>query len=77
MLGVFHNRRFDADVLTLRKVLESGRLGNLWRVHSRMDLDDLHTLEAGATGGLLRDLGSHVVDQMLWLLGPAKSVTAY
>ena len=50
VLGVFHNRRFDADVLTLRKVLDSGRLGRLWRVHSRMDLDDPHTLEAGPTG---------------------------
>lgn len=61
LLGVFHNRRFDADVLTLRKVLQSGRLGRLWRLHSRMDLDDLYTLEAGPTGGLLRDLGSHLV----------------
>ncbi|NTB97267.1 Gfo/Idh/MocA family oxidoreductase [Agrobacterium tumefaciens] len=77
VLGVFHNRRFDADVLTLRKVLQSDRIGRLWRVHSRMDLDDPHTLEAGPTGGLLRDLGSHLVDQMLWLLGPAKSVTAH
>lgn len=77
VLGVFHNRRFDADVLTLRKVLESGRLGRLWRIHSRMDLDDPHTLEAGPTGGLLRDLGSHLVDQMLWLLGPVTSVTAF
>lgn len=76
VLGVFHNRRWDADVLTLRKVLQSGRLGRLWRIHSRMDLDDPHTLEAGPTGGLLRDLGSHLVDQMLWLLGPVTAVTA-
>jgi predicted dehydrogenase len=75
-LGVFHNRRFDADVLTLRKVLEGGRLGRLWRLHSCMDLDDPNTLEAGPTGGLLRDLGSHLVDQALWLLGPAKTVDA-
>ena len=76
VLGVFHNRRCDADIRTLRKVVESGRLGKLWRVHSRMDLDDPHTLEAGPTGGLLRDLGSHLVDQMLWLLGPVASVNA-
>ena len=61
VLGVFHNRRLDADIQTLRKVLASGRLGRLWRVHSRMDQDDPATLEAGPTGGLLRDLGSHVV----------------
>lgn len=76
VLGVFHNRRWDADVRTLKAVLDAGRLGRLWRVHSRMDQDDPATLEAGPTGGLLRDLGSHVVDQMLWLLGPVVSVDA-
>lgn len=76
-LAVFHNRRFDADILTLRKVLAGGELGRLWRIHSRMDLDDPETLEAGLTGGLLRDLGSHLVDQMLWLFGPAVSVDAH
>ena len=76
VLGVFHNRRWDADVQTLRKVLDSGRLGRLWRLHSRMEQSDPGTLEAGATGGLLRDLGSHVVDQALWLLGPVVSVYA-
>lgn len=76
VLGVYHNRRFDADFQTLRKVVMDGRLGRIWRVHSRMDQDSPATLEAGPTGGLLRDLGSHVVDQMLWLLGPAMSVDA-
>lgn len=76
VLGVFHNRRFDSDAQTLRKVIAEGRLGRLWRVHSRMDFDDPATLEAGQTGGLLRDLGSHLVDQILWLLGPAVSVDA-
>ena len=76
-LAVFQNRRFDADILTLRGVLQSGALGRLWRVHSRFDLDDPNTLEGGPTGGLLRDLGSHLVDQMLWLLGPAVAVTAH
>ena len=74
VLGVFHNRRYDADVQTLRKVIADGRLGRIWRVHSRMDFDDPATLKAGPTGGLLRDLGSHIVDQILWLLGPAVSV---
>ena len=76
VLAVFHNRRLDADIRTLRTVLDGGRLGPLWRVHSRFDLDDPHTLEAGPYGGLLRDIGSHLVDQMLWLLGPAVSVHA-
>ncbi|SCM76864.1 Oxidoreductase family, NAD-binding Rossmann fold domain protein [uncultured Pleomorphomonas sp.] len=76
VLGVFHNRRYDADFRTLKKLVDGGRLGRLWRVHSRMDLDNPHTLEAGPTGGLLRDLGSHLVDQMLFLLGPVAAVDA-
>lgn len=76
VLGVYHNRRYDADFSTLKKLVDGGRLGRLWRVHSRMDLDNPHTLEAGPTGGLLRDLGSHLVDQMLFLLGPVTAVDA-
>lgn len=76
-LGVYQNRRYDADLQTLAKVVADDQLGKVWRVHNRMDFDDPATLEAGPTGGLLRDLGSHVVDQMLWLNGPAVSVLAH
>lgn len=75
-LGVYQNRRFDADLQTLKKVIDDGRLGEVWRIHSRMDQDGAHTLEPGPTGGLLRDLGSHVVDQMVYLLGPVAVVDA-
>lgn len=74
VLGVYQNRRFDSDLQTLAKVLREGTLGEVWRIHSRMDFDDPATLEAGPTGGLLRDLGSHLVDQMIYLLGPVASV---
>ena len=77
LLSVFHNRRWDADIRTLASVIDAGRLGELWRVHSRFDLDDPDTLEAGPGGGLLRDIGSHVVDQMIWLLGDVRSVNAH
>jgi predicted dehydrogenase len=76
VLGVYQNRRFDADLQTLRKVIQDGRLGKVWRIHSRMDQDGAHTLERGPSGGLLRDLGSHVVDQMIYLLGPVVTVDA-
>lgn len=75
-LGVYQNRRFDADLQTLKKVIEDGRIGKVWRIESRMDQDSPQTLEAGPEGGLLRDLGSHVVDQMVYLLGPVVSVDA-
>jgi predicted dehydrogenase len=77
MLSVVHNRCWDADIRTLASVLEGGRPGTLWRVFPRFDADDPATLEAGPGGGLLRDIGSHVVDQMLWLLGPVRSVIAH
>jgi predicted dehydrogenase len=75
-LNVFHNRRWDADVRTVSTVLAAGRLGSVRLVESRFDLDDPDTLEAGPDGGLLRDLGSHLVDQVLWLLGPVTGVYA-
>ncbi|WP_425053289.1 Gfo/Idh/MocA family protein [Psychromarinibacter sp. S121] len=75
-LGVYHNRRLDSDIQTLKSVLDAGRLGKVWRLHSRMDFDDPATLEAGPTGGLLRDLGTHLVDQAIYLLGPVRSVDA-
>ncbi|ROR15094.1 Gfo/Idh/MocA family protein [Erwinia sp. JUb26] len=77
VLSVYHNRRFDADIQTLRKVIEQQRVGKMWRLHNRMDLNDPFTLEGGEAGGLLRDIGSHLVDQTLWLLGPVKTVYAH
>ncbi len=76
LLSVFHNRRWDTDIVTARSVLDRGDLGEIWRFDSRFDLDQAETLEAGPEGGLLRDLGSHLVDQALWLLGPAATVFA-
>lgn len=76
LLSVFHNRRLDTDFVTLRGVLESGELGTVWRFDSRFDLDEPGGLEVGPGGGLLRDLGSHLVDQALFLFGPACYVAA-
>ena len=76
-LGVFQNRRLDSDIQTLLKVIKEGRLGKIWRIHNRMDFNDPATLEHGPTGGLLRDLGSHLVDQMLFLNGPVATVSSH
>lgn len=75
LLSVFHNRRWDTDVETVRRILP--RLGEVWRVESRFDLDEPGSLDAGPSGGLLRDLGAHLVDQVLMVFGPAGSVTAH
>lgn len=75
-LDVFHNRRWDTDIRTLKAVLDSGAVGDVARFESRFDLDQPHLLEAGPGGGLLRDLGSHLIDQAVWLFGAVATVHA-
>jgi predicted dehydrogenase len=82
--GVFHNRRWDGDFLTLRRLLSEGALGELVRFESRFErwrpeVDVDRWREHGGpedAGGVLFDLGPHVIDQALELLGPARSVYA-
>jgi predicted dehydrogenase len=84
VLTAFHNRRWDDDFLTLRRVLDEGRLGRVLRLESRFDrwrpqIKEGAWREAGDPadgGGLLLDLGSHLVDQAVQLLGPVKTVYA-
>ncbi|MGW0393900.1 Gfo/Idh/MocA family oxidoreductase [Streptomyces sp. NPDC003042] len=82
-LSVFQNRRWDNDFLTLRGLLADGELGEVQRFESRFERWRPHLKggwrESGAPeeiGGLLYDLGSHVVDQALVLFGPAVRVYA-
>jgi scyllo-inositol 2-dehydrogenase (NADP+) len=84
VLAAFHNRRWDDDFLTLARVLEEGRLGRALRLESRFDRWRPQ-IKAGAWredgdpadgGGLLLDLGSHLVDQAVQLLGPVRTVYA-
>lgn len=79
-LGVFQNRRWDGDYLTVRSLLDSGELGDLrfaelawqgfgawggWRGQADMG------------GGRFFDLGAHLVDQLLLLFGkPVERVYA-
>lgn len=76
VLSVYHNRRWDSDIRTVRQLIEQGRLGRVRWFDSRLDLDEPSGLEGGPTGGLVRDLGSHLVDQALWLFGPVDRVYA-
>ncbi|WP_066948803.1 Gfo/Idh/MocA family oxidoreductase [Microtetraspora fusca] len=81
MLTVFQNRRWDGDFLTIRRLLPE--LGTIHRLESRFErwrpvpkggwreLGD-----ADEIGGVLYDLGSHLVDQALQLLGPVSTVYA-
>lgn len=83
LLSVFQNRRWDNDFLTLARLVAGGELGTVQRFESRFERWRPQTKggwrESGAPeeiGGLLYDLGSHVVDQALVLFGPAALVYA-
>jgi predicted dehydrogenase len=84
LLTVFQNRRWDTDQLTLRRLLAEGALGEIIRYESRFerwrpDLDRAKWRENVAPeqgGGVLLDLGSHLVDQALALFGPVTDIYA-
>ncbi|MBD0281779.1 MAG: Gfo/Idh/MocA family oxidoreductase [Thermoleophilaceae bacterium] len=82
--AAFHNRRWDGDALTVRRLLDDGALGRLFRFESRFErwrpvVDVKRWREQPApedAGGLLFDLGSHLIDQALCMLGPPARVYA-
>jgi scyllo-inositol 2-dehydrogenase (NADP+) len=84
VLTAFHNRRWDDDFLTLARVIGEGRLGRVLRLESRFDrwrpqIKEGAWREDGDPadgGGLLLDLGSHLADQAVQLLGPVSAVYA-
>lgn len=83
VLTVFHNRRWDGDFLTVRKLLATEALGAVARYESRFERwqpEVSKPWKAAATpgegGGVLFDLGSHLIDQALQLFGPARVVHA-
>lgn len=83
LLTVFQNRRWDSDFLTVRQLVSAGKLGTVMRLYSRFDrwrpVPKGGWRERGdreEAGGLLYDLGSHLIDQALLLLGPVVGVYA-
>jgi predicted dehydrogenase len=79
-LGVFHNRRWDSDTLTAADLLGSGALGTVHRLESRFTRFRPQVVdrwrEKPGGGGVLLDLGTHLVDQAVHLLGPVREVWA-
>jgi scyllo-inositol 2-dehydrogenase (NADP+) len=80
-LTVFHNRRWDGDFLTVQRLVRDGELGRVTRFESRFERFRPQIKEGwregadpAAGGGVLLDLGPHLVDQALQLFGPLKSV---
>jgi predicted dehydrogenase len=83
MLTTYQNRRWDGDFLTVRRLIADGALGRPLRFESRFDRwrpaargGWREEGDPAQAGGLLYDLGSHLIDQALQLFGPATHVYA-
>ena len=83
VLSVFQSRRFDGDFRTLRALLDQNALGTVHRFESRFErwrpaVSDnwRESAEPSNAGGLLYDLGAHLIDQYIALFGAPSSVYA-
>jgi scyllo-inositol 2-dehydrogenase (NADP+) len=82
-LTVYQNRRWDGDYLTASRLVRDGALGDVhtfesrfepWKTANRAGWKSEATAAEG--GGILFDLGPHLVDQALHLFGPVVDVHA-
>lgn len=83
ILTAYHNRRFVSDTKTVKKILASRLLGDVVDFESHFDR---YRPEARPSGywrenpmpgsGIFYDLGSHLVDQVLYFFGLPQAITA-
>ncbi|PIF06370.1 MAG: oxidoreductase [Draconibacterium sp.] len=82
-LAVYQNRRWDGDFRTVQKIISEGKLGRLVEFESHYDryragiTPDTWKEEYDEFGGVLYNLGSHMIDQAFVLFGKPKAVTAH
>ena len=82
ILSVHHNRRWDSDFLSIRKLLEDGKLGEVVEYEAHFDRFRPDIKEGWKENpeipgsGILYDLGSHLIDQALVLFGLPTEVFA-
>jgi predicted dehydrogenase len=89
VLSVFHNRRWDADYLTVQSAVAAGTFGKLINVETRLgqwsscvgpaarEWRPGWRNEAAFGGGGLFDWGSHFIDQLWRLMLPARPVRVF
>lgn len=80
-LTVFQNRRWDPEQLTLLGLIAEGKLGRVHRFERRWERwrpvpQDRWKENDPDAGGLLLDLGAHLVDSAIQLFGPVATVSA-
>lgn len=81
LLRVYHNRRYDGDILAIHDVIKSGKLGKVISFMSRYDtytpiVKDRWRDKPGVMTGVFYDLAPHLVDHALRLFGLPNSVYA-
>lgn len=82
LLTAYQNRRWDGDFQAVRQILASGELGRLVSYESHIDRFRADPRlgawreDGGPGGGILFDLGPHLVDQALTLFGVPSALTA-
>ncbi|WP_428820731.1 oxidoreductase [Microbulbifer sp. MCCC 1A16149] len=81
VLSVYHNRRWDGDFLTVQKLIAENRLGAVRYFESHFDRFRPEVRKRWREsdvegGGILFDLGPHMLDQALQLFGPPTAITA-
>ncbi len=71
-LSVHQNRRWDVDFLGVKSVIESGEIGEVIRIESRIHgsrgIPSDWRCEKAPGGGMILDWGVHLIDQMLKLI---------
>ena len=80
IVSVFQNRRWDADFLTVRRMVEQGALGRIAEYHSHFDrfrpvVQDRWRERDEPGGGLWYDLGPHLLDQAIQLFGMPDAIS--
>lgn len=81
LLSVFQNRRWDTDFLAVQQAVREGVIGEVTHLESRIEryrpqIRERWREQAGPGSGILWDLGPHLVDQAIQLLGRPDSVFA-
>ena len=76
-ISPYQNRRFDSCFLTTKKVIESGKLGQIVEIESHFD--NYRPVDAGQPGlpqdGVFYGLGVHTLDQIIALFGRPQQVS--